>query len=284
MSDRRFLASNGRVALAGLEADVTAERYVQGETMSLAECAFLRPKSDGARDRQLLFGDTFLVLEAVGDHVFGVSSKDGYVGYLPRAALNSYREATHWVSALLTHAWPSPSIKSEPILFLPMTAQVHVLGRDGDWLEIEIAGGSGFVPKSHLNPIEDWAESVVVAARAFLGSPYVWAGNEPSGIDCSGLVQVAFHAGGFLCPPDSDVQEGMPGQQLGPDEVLAAGDLVFWKGHVAIATGLGTIVHANAHHMAVVEELVSEAVARILATKTGPVTSRLRPDWTLLRR
>ncbi|NNJ67984.1 MAG: hypothetical protein HKP54_08075, partial [Boseongicola sp.] len=53
--------------------------------------------------------------------------------------------------------------------------------------------------------------------------------------------------------------------------------------HVAISTGESTLVHANAHHMAVVEEPVEEAVSRIAASDTGPVTLRLRPDWVALR-
>jgi len=47
---------------------------------------------------------------------------------------------------------------------------------------------------------------------------------------------------------------------------LQRGDLIFWKGHVAIARNNSTIVHANAFHMAVAIEPVAEAVARIRAT------------------
>ena len=267
MTDRRFLA---------------AGRALDGEARGLLECAFLRAAPGGARDRQLLIGDRFEVLEAADGFAFGVSVKDGYVGYLPLATLGAHVAPTHWVSALLTRLWPSPSIKSEPISFLPMTARVRVLKQTEGWFEVEVPGATGFVPAGHLRALGDWAESVVATARAFLGTPYVWAGNEPSGIDCSGLVQVAFHSCGFACPPDSDLQAGMEGQALGVDDALRAGDLVFWKGHVAIATGDGTLVHANAYHMAVVEESIEVAVARIAASDTGPVTLRLRHDWATL--
>jgi len=46
---------------------------------------------------------------------------------------------------------------------------------------------------------------------------------------------------------------------------LQRGDLIFWKGHVAIARDADTIVHANAHHMATVVESRSDAIARIKA-------------------
>ena len=46
---------------------------------------------------------------------------------------------------------------------------------------------------------------------------------------------------------------------------LQRGDLIFWKGHVAIVRDADTIVHANAHHMAAVIENTSDAIARIKA-------------------
>jgi cell wall-associated NlpC family hydrolase len=46
---------------------------------------------------------------------------------------------------------------------------------------------------------------------------------------------------------------------------LQRGDLIFWKGHVAIARDKTTIIHANAFHMAVAIEPVAEAIARIRA-------------------
>jgi cell wall-associated NlpC family hydrolase len=54
---------------------------------------------------------------------------------------------------------------------------------------------------------------------------------------------------------------------LSPAEAkkLQRGDLIFWKGHVAIARDGDTIVHANAHHMATVIENIGDVIARIKA-------------------
>jgi cell wall-associated NlpC family hydrolase len=53
---------------------------------------------------------------------------------------------------------------------------------------------------------------------------------------------------------------------------LCRGDLVFWKGHVAIARDRGSLLHANAYHMAVAIEPITDAVVRI-RNGGGEITS-----------
>ena len=98
----------------------------------------------------------------------------------------------------------------------------------------------------------------VAVAEEFLHAPYLWGGKTSLGIDCSGLVQVALQAAGIACPRDSDMQELALGKLSSLAE-LRRGDLVFWKGHVAIARDGETLLHANAHHMAVAIEPAAEA-------------------------
>ncbi len=277
MSDRRFLASNGRVALASLEGKVEAERFSDGTLRQLVANAWLREAPGGARDRQLLWGDPFRVLDERDGASFGISEKDGYVGYVATDALGSPREATHRISVRTTWAWGKPNFKTDPLIDLHMNSPVRIVASGSHWVEIETDGGSVFAPENHCRALAQPDVDNVTAAHFFVGTPYVWAGNTGFGIDCSGLVQAAFHAIGRACPPDSDLQEQMPGQHLDEDAPLQRGDLIFWKRHVALMIDADRILHANAHHMAVAVEPLQTAITRIAATDTGPVTSRLRP-------
>jgi cell wall-associated NlpC family hydrolase len=128
---------------------------------------------------------------------------------------------------------------------------------------------SGFcIPTRHLAPIESREPDFVAVAERFLGVPYLWGGKTSLGIDCSGLVQIALTASGVACPRDSDMQEQALGAALPINDLagLRRGDLIFWKGHVAIVRDEGSIVHANAFHMCVAIEPTGEALGRIADT------------------
>ena len=91
-------------------------------------------------------------------------------------------------------------------------------------------------------------------------------------------MQVALTAAGVACPRDSDMQERALGEAIAPDIAnLRRGDLIFWKGHVAIARDAATLVHANAFHMAVAIEPIAEAVRRIAADGSRIVTVKRMP-------
>ena len=133
----------------------------------------------------------------------------------------------------------------------------------------------GHVPAAHLVPIDAYETDFVGVAERFLGVPYLWGGKTTLGIDCSGLVQIALAACGIACPRDSDMQEQALGKALAPShEQLRCGDLLFWKGHVAIARSATSLVHANAFHMAVAIEPTAEAIARISASGSEVTTVR----------
>ena len=102
----------------------------------------------------------------------------------------------------------------------------------------------------------------VSVATRFLETPYLWGGRSGFGIDCSGLVQLSMMMTGKTAPRDTDMQAQQLGAAISRGD-LRRGDLVFWKGHVAIMTDERTLLHANGHTMNVSLEGLDEAITRI---------------------
>ena len=269
--DRRFWRANGRVAhvdcaeAAGLPAVSPTPRRILEPFTDLC-----RSPGEG-RDKQLLFGALFDVLEVHDGVAFGYDPADGYVGYVSETALGAPQEATHRVRARGAHVYSAPDFKSPERTLLPMGACVRVESAQGAFLGL---AEGGWIAEPHLSPddtpVSDWVD----VAESLLGTPYLWGGNTSFGIDCSGLVVLAMRAAGRTVPRDSDLQEvAFPAVPSS----LQRGDLVFWRGHVGIMRDAETLLHANAHHMTVASEPLATAIDRIAQKEFGEVTKVARP-------
>ncbi|TCO80300.1 NlpC/P60 family protein [Plasticicumulans lactativorans] len=90
-------------------------------------------------------------------------------------------------------------------------------------------------------------ERVLSNAERLIGTPYVAGGATPKGVDCSGLVQMAYARAGLRVPRSTE-EQFRRGRHL--DDVQP-GDLLFFAtepdrvSHVGIYTGDGQMIHAS---------------------------------------
>jgi Bacterial dipeptidyl-peptidase Sh3 domain/NlpC/P60 family len=280
--DPRTTPARPDLAAKDLAGIVEAQRFVEGKAYEIAASqAPVRsaPSHEAGLLTEALKGERVTIYDISEEGwAWGQLAGDGYVGFVPASALGaSGPPPTHKVTALRTLVFPGPSIKLPPIETLSFGCQL-VIARIDERFAITACGGH--LPILHLAPIDTMETDFVAVAERFLGTPYLWGGKTSLGLDCSGLLQLALAACGIPCPRDSDMQEQALGSALARPhalEQLRRGDLLFWKGHVAIVRDEATLVHANAHHMAVALEATAAAIDRIRAAGSEVTSVRRLP-------
>jgi hypothetical protein len=283
--DKRLTPARPDIAAAHLRGKVNALHFVDGRSERIvAGVADMRgePSPGASLTTQALRGECVQVYEIEEGWAWCQLEADGYVGYVPAAALaSSSVPPTHRVRELSTFLYPGPSMKLPVAAVLPLNSRLAITAIEGNFARVE---DEGFVWASHIEPLDHAEDDFVAVAQRFVGVPYLWGGKTAHGIDCSGLVQTALDAAGISVPRDTDMQEAAIGTRIASGDSLAGepggwnvslqrGDLVFWRGHVGIMRDPHTLLHANGHHMLVASEPLATALARIAANSFGAVTS-----------
>lgn len=227
------------------------------------------PALDAEQTSELLFGEAFALLDLTGGWAWGYNLADHYVGYLAADALAASIAPTHRVAAAEAILHSSPDAASGGPAALPRGALVMGV-IEGEWL----ATAHGYLALSALVDADHDHADPAAVAEALIGAPYLWGGRTAKGIDCSGLVQLAWAAAGVQLPRDSDLQLAALGadKNVAPADI-ARGDLVFFPGHVGIMADPTHLIHASRHAMAVRTEPLADVIARSAANDHDPPVS-----------
>lgn len=261
------------VAYSDLRGQCDAREFTDGKVLRVTQPVTdlrLDPTA-GNTDRQILYGHPVRQLE----NTLGLSRDEtsGYVGYVHPYSLGDWQSPTHRVDTRATLLFSEPSFKAAKPMTLSCGSLLTIDAIEGRYARTT----DGFYAiADHLVPNETHHPDLAQTAEKLIGTPYLWGGNSSFGIDCSGLIQLALQAADLPCPGDSDQQQHGVGQKLAANTQPERNDLMFWKGHVALVYDQSTLIHANAHHMAVALEPIATAIDRIQAQGDGPLLAHKR--------
>jgi cell wall-associated NlpC family hydrolase len=280
--DKRLHAFREDLADERLKGQVEAGRFVAGRPARIGVPVadmLAAPDAAAGLNTQLLLGDDVLVFEERDGWAWVQAVHDNYVGYVARTALGAAGAApTRVVSVPRTFLYSGADLKMPRKACLSMGSHVSVerFAETRGTRYAVLASGEALID-AHLRPVGDAVDDYVSVAEALLSTPYLWGGTSAFGIDCSGLVQLSLRMAGCTVQRDTDMQASSLGGplDLGADMAeLRRGDLVFWKGHVAIMLDGQNIIHANGHTMMVSREKLGDAVERIAYLYGGPTGFR----------
>mgnify|MGYP001323473269 FL=1 len=125
---------------------------------------------------------------------------------------------------------------------------------------------------SDLRKINFKYKNIFKNIESFKNIKYLWGGKSYKGIDCSALVQIFFNYNNKYCPRDSKDQEKFFKRKVKINNIRK-NDLIFWKGHVAVALSSGKLIHAYGPKKRVVIMGIKKTIDRIYKTANLRVTS-----------
>lgn len=220
---------------------------------------------------QLILGEPITILRDSGNWFEIETNRDQYIGYVQSDFISlSAVKSTHYVISPWALAYAEPDFTSPVCKNLPFGSEMEVVNT-----KVSIrptsppiimcnAKGYGWVPENHLTKIGNICGDAIKFAKIFLGAPYLYGGKSILGVDCSGLVQLAFFLTGVDLPRDTSQQINFAHlTDISPDvETIPRNALIFTPGHVLLSCGNGTCVHADGISFSVIQETILEAFAK----------------------
>ena len=219
-------------------------------------------------DTQLLYGENFKVINKTNEWRKIKNERDGYTGFIKNRKFLNLIKANFKVSVLKARVFTKPNIKKKLNKFLPYDSRIRVIGRVGKFRKF----GKYWIKNSDIKKISSKNKNIFKDLMIFKNIKYLWGGKSYKGIDCSALVQVCLSQNNRYCPRDSKDQERFFKKKIKLQNIKK-NDLIFWKGHVAIALSKTMLIHAYGPMKKVVVMSTKRTIDRIKKTANLSVTS-----------
>ena len=125
------------------------------------------------------------------------------------------------------------------LIEIPFGSKIKVEKNNSKFLKFS----KGWISKSDVKPIAFKERNPFKKISIFKNVKYKWGGKSFKGIDCSALIQVFLNFNNKFCPRDAkdQVKYFKKNVQL---KKIKKNDIIYWKGHVALALSRKKLIHA----------------------------------------
>tara|TARA_B100000029_G_scaffold406364_1_gene406973 strand:- start:188 stop:922 length:735 start_codon:yes stop_codon:yes gene_type:complete len=210
---------------------------------------------------QILYGEIFKIIKKYKSWIKIKNKSDNYIGFIKNRNFPKVKKNTHKVCNLKANLYSKPNIKYKINNKLCYSSKICVTQKKGIFYKFD----KFWIKKNDLKKIKFTNKIVFEGIKKFINVKYKWGGKHFSGIDCSGLVQIFFNFNNKFCPRDSGDQIKYFKNKVNLKNIKKS-DLIFWKGHVAIAISEKKLIHAYGPFKKTVIMPINRTIDRIKKT------------------
>ena len=220
---------------------------------------------------QMVYGDSFLITKKMKKWLKVKIYEDNYKGYVINKNFSHYLKPSHKIAILKAKIYKFPN-KSIEISSLTFGSKIKILDRKPNFLKFE----KGWISSKDVKPLSYKNKNLFNKINIFKNIKYKWGGKSFKGIDCSALVQVFLNFNKKYCPRDAKDQQKYFKKNIKLKNIKK-NDLIFWKGHVAIALSNKKLIHAYGPMKKTVIMGINQTIERIKRTANLKVIGIKRP-------
>ena len=210
---------------------------------------------------QLLYGESFKKINKNNSKKKKKIDSDKYEGYIADRQFPKNIESTHKVYKLSSNLYSKPNNKYKVKKKLTFGSKIKVLEKKGNFYRFD----NLWIKKNDLKKNSFRMKNYFYFVKKFINVKYKWGGKSFSGIDCSALVQLLLNFNNSFCPRDSGQQINFFRRKIELKNIKK-NDLIFWKGHVAIALSKTKLIHAYGPMNKVAVSSINKMINRIYKT------------------
>ena len=216
---------------------------------------------------QILLGENFITQSKFGKFYRGYKTYDKYKGFIEGKDLHLDKiKKTHKIISKECKLYKKPNNKYKTSKKIFFNSKISILDNAKDFIQTSV----GWILKKNVKPLNFKTNHFLDNFKLYLNTKYLWGGNSPKGLDCSALVQELLKFNNIYCPRDSKDQKKFFRKEIAIKNIRR-GDLLFWKGHVAIALNNKKLVHAFGARKKVVMMGIKETIKKIYSKSKLPL-------------
>ncbi len=216
---------------------------------------------------QMIYGDAFSAIKKSNKWWKIKIKEDGYIGFVKKKNFIKSVKPTHKVSKLSAKIYRKPNFK-KPSGKLTFGAKIKSEEKKSRFIKFQ----NNWIEAKNLKPIKFKNKNIFSNAKIFKHVKYKWGGKTFKGLDCSALIQILFNFNNRYCPRDAKDQVKYFKKNTDLKNIKK-NDMIFWKGHVAVALSKNKLIHAYGPMKKVVIMNIKKTIERIYKTANLEVTS-----------